>query len=326
MREIELGSSGLRAPQIGFGCSALMGRSGRSESLKALSAAWEQGIRFFDTARAYGYGESESLLGEFLCGRREDAVIATKFGILPSPQPTWKRVAKAVGRKILAVAPSSRKLLQKGAATQFESNQFSVTVLQQSIEESLRKLRTDRVDFLFMHAAPASVLEQDDLLDAMEHLVKAGKVRVAGLSAQPDVVALALHHQIARLKALQFPCNLFEFAATIPLLKPGSGGHVLVANRPFGGVSRVQQCRQIIQDLVSKPGFDPVLKEKLRGLKSDVFADLVLNMILRDTGIHIVIPAMMRVEHIRANVRAVAESRFCSAEITKIRDAFVVRN
>jgi aryl-alcohol dehydrogenase-like predicted oxidoreductase len=323
MNEIELGSSGLRTPQIGFGCSALMGRSGRSDSLKALGAAWDEGVRFFDTARAYGYGESEGLLGEFLRGRRDHAVIATKFGILPSPQPSWKKAAKVVARRVSAVAPSLRKLVQKGAATQFHPNQFTVAVLQQSIDESLRKLDTDHVEFLFMHAAPASVLEQDDLLEAMARLVEAGKVRVAGISAEPDVVAIALERQIAPLNALQFPCNLFELSAAIRFSQSGSGGHVLVANHPFGGVARVQECHTILRELAAKPSIDPVLREKLGNLDDGVFADVVLNTILRDTGIHIVIPAMMRVEHIRANVRAATQSRFDSGELARIGDAFV---
>ena len=52
MQDIELGNTGLRAPQVGFGCSALLGRSGRTESLRALAAAWDEGIRFFDAADA----------------------------------------------------------------------------------------------------------------------------------------------------------------------------------------------------------------------------------------------------------------------------------
>ena len=55
MQNIELGNSGLRAPQVGFGCSALLGRTGRTESLRALAAAWDEGIRFFDIARSYGH-------------------------------------------------------------------------------------------------------------------------------------------------------------------------------------------------------------------------------------------------------------------------------
>src|SRR5579862_756078 len=212
MQDIELGNSGLRAPQVGFGCSALLGRSGRTESLRALEVAWDEGIRFFDTARAYGYGESEALLGEFLRGRRNQAVIATKFGILPARQTAWKQVAKALARKVVAVAPASRAMLRKGAGTQFTQNQFTIPVLQESIETSLRKLGTDYVDMLFLHAAPATVLAQDDLLEAMDRQIQEGKVRVAGLSADPDVVTLALERKTAPLRAMQFPCNVFSLS------------------------------------------------------------------------------------------------------------------
>jgi aryl-alcohol dehydrogenase-like predicted oxidoreductase len=321
MQHIELGNTGLRAPQVGFGCSALLGRSGRIESLRALAAAWDEGIRFFDTARAYGYGESETLLGEFLQGRRGQAVIATKFGILAARQSGWKRAAKTVARKILAVAPSAHSMLHKGATSQFSHNQFTIPVLQQSIEESLRKLRTDCVDMLFLHAAPASVLDQDVLLEAMGRLVETGKVRIAGLSAEPDVVELAMERQTQPLRAMQFPCNVFNISAAASFAQRSAGDYVWVANHPYGGVARVRRCREVLRILVEKQELDTVLCEKLGALEDTVFADVVLNVILRDSGVHVVVPAMMRVEHIRANVQAVARSRFDSWEIAQIRQA-----
>jgi len=210
MEIVDLGATGLRSPQLGFGCASLMGRTGRKDSLRALGAAWDEGIRFFDTASSYGYGESEALLGGFLRGRRHEAVIATKFGILAAPQPAWKGAAKSVARTAFKLAPSLLRLLQKGAAQQFEHNQFTIPVLQQSIEQSLTRLGVDCVDILFLHAAPASVLEQHDLLDAMGRLVEAGKVRVAGLSGTPEVVELAVRQATPPLKAMQFPCNVFD--------------------------------------------------------------------------------------------------------------------
>lgn len=319
MESIDLGSTGLRAPQLGFGCSAILGRSGRSESLQALDVAWGEGIRLFDTARAYGYGESEALLGEFLQGRRDQAVIATKFGIFASRQSPWKLVAKSVARKILAVAPSARSLLQKGASTQFSHNLFTIPALHTSIEESLRKLHTDHVDMLFLHAAPASVLEQDDLLEAMGRLVEEGKVRLAGLSAEPDVVELAIERQTQPLRAMQFPCNVFNISSVGGFARWSGSRYLLVANHPYGGPARVRQCRETLIKLVQEQRLNPVLCEKLEGLASPVFADVVLNVVLRDSGIHVVIPAMMRLEHIRANVQAVANSRFTSQEIGEIR-------
>ena len=321
MQDIELGNTGLRTPQVGFGCSALLGRSGRTESLRALAAAWDDGIRFFDTARAYGYGESETLLGEFLQGRRGQAIIATKFGILAARQSGWKRVAKTVARKVLAVVPSAHSMLHKGAASQFSHNQFTIPVLQQSIEQSLRKLRTDCVDMLFLHAAPASVLDQDVLLEAMGRLVETGKVRVAGLSSEPDVVELAMERQTQPLRAMQFPCNVFNISGAASFAKRSAGDYVWVANHPYGGVARVQRCRKVLRTLVEKKELDAVLCGKLGTLGDTVFADVVLNVILRDSGVHVVVPAMMRVEHIRANVQAVARSRFDSREIAQIRQA-----
>lgn len=320
MQDIELGNSGLWAGQVGFGCSALLGRSGRTESLRALAAAWDHGIRFFDTARSYGYGESEALLGEFLEGRREQAVVATKFGILSELQPGWKQVARSAARKLLAAVPSARSLVRRGAAAQFSSGQFTVAVLHQSIDESLRKLRTDRVDMLFLHDAPASVLDQDDLLGAMGRLVEAGKVRVAGLSAEPEVVKVAIERRTQPLRAMEFPCNVFDRSAA-GFATRSMSEYALVANHPYGGVTRVQRCREILRTLAQKQALGAVLREKLGTLEDRILADVVLNVILRDTGIHIVVPAMMRVEHILANVRAVEQSRFDSQEIAQIRQA-----
>jgi aryl-alcohol dehydrogenase-like predicted oxidoreductase len=319
MNKIALGNTGLHATPVGFGCASILGRNSRSESLRALSTAWDEGVRFFDTARSYGYGESEAVLGSFLKGKRDEAVVATKFGILPSKQSGWKRLARAGARSVLKLAPGTHKLLQRGAATQLTQNQFSVEVLQQSIHESLGKLGTDYVDMLFLHAAPASVLEQEDLLEAMSRLVEAGKVRVAGLSAEPPVVAQALRGDYPELQAMQFPCNVFDVFGASGFGGSGNGGRALVANHPFGGAARVQQTREVISQLSKDESLASELREKLTGGQDGLLADVVLNTILRNSGIHVVIPAMMKSEHIRMNIRAVRESRFSDGEIVAIR-------
>ncbi len=325
LNEIELGNSGLRSPELGFGCAALLGRTGKSGSLRALDAAWDYGIRFFDTARSYGYGESETLLGSFLKGRRDRAIIATKFGILPAHQPAWKRVAKSVARSVLSVVPAAHSFFQRRAAGQFSPNQFTVPVLRQSIDESLRQLRTDYVDILFLHAAPASVLEQQDLLEAMGKLVEDGKVRVAGLSAAPEVVQQAVTGKVEPLHAMQFPCNVFDLSAAMIFSGNNVSGDVLIANHPFGGMARVEECRTILRRLAADPEIDPCLREKLGGVDDLLLAEVVFSSILRGTGIQIVIPAMMRVEHIRTNVQAASQSRFTLSEIEQIRSALCAR-
>ncbi len=321
MKPIQLAKTNLHCPQLGFGCASMMGRSGRTQSLRALGAAWDGGIRFFDTARSYGYGESELLLGQFLRGRRDQAIVATKFGILASPQPAWKKIARAAARGVLKAAPFTHRALQQRAASQFTHHQFSIPVLQKSIEQSLRALAMDHIDILFLHAAPATVLQQDDLLDAMQRLVDAGKVGFAGLSGDPETVQLALQQRTPHLHAMQFPCNVFDVSAAANFARFTDGSSVLVANHPYGGAARIRLCRQIIADLSSRHGLDASLREKIQSLDNDIMADIVLNVILRNTGIHVVIPAMMNPKHIHANIRAVTASRFTSAEIHSIRSA-----
>jgi aryl-alcohol dehydrogenase-like predicted oxidoreductase len=319
MKSIPLGASGLSSPRVGFGCAALLGRSGRRESLHALESAWDAGIRFFDTARSYGYGESEALLGEFLRGRRHEAVIATKFGILPAKPAAWKSVAKSVARGLLKLAPVAHKALQKTAASQFTHGQFTIAVLQQSIEESLRKLGTETVDMLFLHAAPISVLEQHDLIEAMYRLVEQGKVRVVGLSGSPVAVAAAIERNLPQLGTMQFPCNVFDVSAATNFSRIARDTHALIANHPFGGVARVGQTRDALVSLATNNKFPAAIREKLSRADDSLLADVVLNVILRDTGIHVVIPAMMTPRHIQLNVEAVTRSRFTSDEIAQIR-------
>lgn len=325
MRTTELGSTGISCTVLGFGCSALLGRSGKHESLRALGAAWDSGITLYDTARSYGYGESEALLGEFLTGRRHQAVISTKFGIVPVRPPLWKRMAKPAVRAAIAFVPSMRAAVRKQASRQFTEGQFTVAVLEESIHLSLRKLKTDYVDLLFLHAAPASVLQQNDLLAAMEKLVGSGKVRAAGISADPDVIGLAVEQRPRPLSVLQFPCNVFDSSAPEFIearQKTGSGtaNFGAIANHPFGGILRVQQSREILTRITATPGLDPVLREKLGSIDDGVLSDVVLNLVLSHASINTVVPAMMQLPHLAKNVAAITDSRFTSEEIGDLRD------
>lgn len=324
MRTTELGSTGISCSVLGFGCSALLGRSGKRESLRALAAAWDSGVTLYDTARSYGYGESEALLGEFLAGRRHQCVISTKFGIVPVRPPLWKRLAKPAVRTAIAVIPSMRAAVRKQAGRQLTGGQFTVSVLEQSVHLSLRKLKTDYLDLLFLHAAPAAVLSDDDLLEAMEKLVRSGKVRAAGISSDAEVIGLAVERTPRPLGVLQFPCNIFDSSAP-ELLEARSETDSratdfgAIANHPFGGVARVQQSREILTSIAAMPGLDPVLREKLGSVDDRVLADVVLNIVLSHRPVDAVVPAMMQLPHLAMNVAAITNSRFRSEDIGSLR-------
>jgi aryl-alcohol dehydrogenase-like predicted oxidoreductase len=304
----------MRCSALGFGCAAVLGRVGRKDSLAALNAAYDAGITFYDTARSYGYGESEALVGEFLRGRRESVVLSTKFGIMPAQTNFLKETLKPLARKLLRILPGARKAMQRQIGAQFSPNQFTVAILHASLETSLRKLQTDYVDLLFMHSAPVSVLQQEDLLAALEQLVVAGKVRGFGISSYPPVVEAALQ---AGLRTVQFPCNLFDLGLAEKLR--AYDGVVAIANHPFGGAHRIAQSKAVLTALAADPATPVDLREKLQTVDDAVLADLVLNAITCDTNIQVVIPSMMQLKHLRTNVAAMETSRFTAEDLQWLR-------
>jgi aryl-alcohol dehydrogenase-like predicted oxidoreductase len=296
----------------------MLGRTGRRDSLRTLGAAWDAGITFYDTARSYGYGESEGLLGEFFAGQRRDgAVICTKFGIVPAAR-NWKQRVKPLAQAVVKAFPRLRNVAQRQAAGQLAPGEFSVDLLHRSLETSLRELRMDHVDILLLHAAPLGVLEQDDLLEALQRLVESGKVRMAGISGEADVIAASFDRAPKGLRTAQFAMNLSQMRLAAATQQAAREGWFLVANHPFGGPGGVSECRRRIQAMQQDAHLDAGLREKLMP-DEQLMSELVLNMILRDTGVHAVIPAMMNPHHLAGNVRAVEKCRFSSEELATLR-------
>ncbi|MFB9853703.1 aldo/keto reductase [Micromonospora andamanensis] len=170
----KLGRSGIEVSAIGMGCWAIggplwgddrqplgWGEVDDEESVRAVHAAIEHGVTFFDTASNYGAGHSERVLGRAVAGRRDQVVIATKFGY--SSDEATRRATGEDHRPEYAVA---------------------------SLEASLRRLDTDHVDLLQLHLndlAPALAL---DLVDTLESMVTQGKIRAYGWSTDhPDSAA-----------------------------------------------------------------------------------------------------------------------------------------
>jgi aryl-alcohol dehydrogenase-like predicted oxidoreductase len=318
MRTVNLDKTGMTCSVLGFGCAAMMGRVGRRASLAALGEAYDAGVTFYDTARSYGYGESEALLGEFLRGRRESVVVSTKFGILPPPANLLKQALKPLARGLLRAMPSVRKAMQGQIAAQFSAGHFTVDAMRSSVEMSLRKLQTGYVDLLFLHLPPVSVLQQQDLFAALEDLHVQGKVLRYGIAADPAVALATLAAKIPGLSTVQAPCNLFDMSLAEGIGREGAGV-VAIANHPFGGPQRVAESKRMIQSLSLDQSAPESLREKLSKVDDAVLADLVLNAVTTDTGIQLVVPSMLRPEHLRANVAAMEQSRFTAEELGWVR-------
>jgi aryl-alcohol dehydrogenase-like predicted oxidoreductase len=181
MRTRRLGQQGLTVSAQGLGCmgmSAFYGPFDEAENLATLDRALELGITFLDTADVYGPWTNERLLSQVLRTRRDDVVLATKFG----------NELDADGRRTGAV--NGRPEYVRAA-----------------VDGSLQRLGTDVIDLYYQHRVdPAVPLE--DTFGALGELVAAGKVRYLGISeASPESIRRA--HATAPLSAVQTEWSLF---------------------------------------------------------------------------------------------------------------------
>jgi aryl-alcohol dehydrogenase-like predicted oxidoreductase len=143
----ELGSSGLRVSRVGLGCNNFGRRLDLEGTRAVVETVLEEGINFFDTADIYGGGDSERFLGEILAGRRDQVVLATKFGM--------------GGEE--GTARGTRDYMRR------------------ALEGSLERLRTDYVDLYYYHQ-PDDVTPIAETVAAMTELVEEGRVRAIGVS------------------------------------------------------------------------------------------------------------------------------------------------
>lgn len=151
----EFGRTGMKVSEIGFGAWAIGGKGwgtgcDDASSKEALQEAWGGGINLFDTCDAYGDGHSEMLIGEFLKGKRDKAVVVTKGG-------------------------TNFRLPER-------SKNFTHDYLISSLEESLSRLQTDYVDVYLLHVPDAGWQDREHVFDTLSEIRKSGKARYVGLA------------------------------------------------------------------------------------------------------------------------------------------------
>jgi aryl-alcohol dehydrogenase-like predicted oxidoreductase len=177
----------MSVPALGFGTAPVLGRIGRKESQRALDLAHALGVRHFDTARSYGWGEAEGVLGEFLAAKPRDQVtLVTKCGILPVRQSGALSLAKAAARQALRLVPSASALVRRAASTPAlqPTRSYDVAVLRASLEASLSRLGTDHVDVLLLHNYALHQAGLGDVMGLFQDLAREGKLRRYGVSIE----------------------------------------------------------------------------------------------------------------------------------------------
>jgi aryl-alcohol dehydrogenase-like predicted oxidoreductase len=176
---------------LGFGCASLGSRISAGDGLRALAAAAEAGVTWFDLAPAYGGGRAEAIAGPFLSARRERVRIATKVGLAASPSRAG--LAKAlmpIARRAVGLVPPLRNALRRTQAPLRLT--LTPELIRTSLEASLRRLGTDHVDLYALHDAAPEDLGRDAILRVLEDLVAAGKTRTVAVASDAAAARAAL--------------------------------------------------------------------------------------------------------------------------------------
>lgn len=149
-----------------------------SQRQQFLKLALDLGVRHFDVAPMYGNGLDERELGIALAGRRKEVTIATKFGIPFVPYGDWTRALFLPLRVADRVLPGYRA---RQAARDYRPES-----MKSSVEQSLRRLQTDHIDFLLLHEPPANPegIDLPSLVDAASSLRAEGKIGAFGVAGQ----------------------------------------------------------------------------------------------------------------------------------------------
>ncbi|GFO54393.1 oxidoreductase [Geomonas sp. Red276] len=188
MEQRRLGSQGLTVSAQGLGCmgmSDFYGVRDEKESIATIHRALDLGVNFLDTSDMYGPFTNEELIGRAIKGKRNDFVIATKFGIVRSNQPAanggWAPITGISGRP---------------------------EYVRSACDASLKRLGVDHIDLYYQHRVDSEV-PIEDTVGAMSDLVQAGKVRFIGLSeAAPATIRRA--HATHPVSALQTEYSLWS--------------------------------------------------------------------------------------------------------------------
>jgi aryl-alcohol dehydrogenase-like predicted oxidoreductase len=312
MRYRQLGATGIRVSEIGFGAwgiggnakgAVAYGPADEDESRQALLQAVETGINFFDTSDFYGFGHSEEVLGRALRPVRSKVAIATKVGFL-----------NAAG-----------------------DQDFSPIHIERSLEASLRRLQTDYVDLYQLHSPPLGLLKSDSgIVSALERLKAAGRIRAFGLSLRTPDDGLAAVRELG-FDCLQVNFNLLDQRAV------ENGLFDLCAQRNVGVIVRTPLVFGFLTGRYSAAAdFDPsdhrrrwrpeqlerwatahhlfaALIDAKRGETPSQFA---LRFCLSFDCVSTAIPGMLKAEHVVENAEASDLGRLPQSACGRIADIY----
>lgn len=302
----QLGSSGLRVPALSFGTGTFGGRgplfsawgtSDVAEARRVVDLCLDAGVTLFDTADVYSNGASEEILGAAIRGRRDSVLISTKTGLPMGEGPQdW--------------GASRARLIR-------------------AVEDALRRLGTDYIDLLQLHAFDAST-PAEEVMGTLDQLIAAGKIRYAGVSNYPGwqimkAQAIADRHGWPRLVAHQVYYSLIgrAYEAELMPLAADQGLGALVwsplgwgrltgkigRDRPIPAGSRLHETEQFAPPVETEQLYRVVdALEAVAAETGRTVPQIAINWLLRRPTVSSVIIGARNEEQLRENLGALGWS------------------
>jgi len=287
-----LGRSGLKVSAVGLGCNNFGGRCDEAQTKVVVDKAIDMGITLFDTADIYSQGKSEEFLGAALKGKRQNVIIATKFG-----------------------GPMGQGEYMSGASRRY---------MRQAVEASLRRLGTDWIDLYQIHF-PDARTPFEEMISTFDDLIREGKIRYAGCSNfagwqlveslwiaktknyAPFISAQNYYNMLERnIERDLVPAAAANDVGILPYFPLASG---LLTGKYKRGVAPGNDTRlganQFYRGSLSDSNFDKLEQlEKFAGERGKQLLDLAFGWLLAQKPVASVIAGATKPEQIEANVKA----------------------
>lgn len=281
MEQRPYGTSGIMLPALGFG-AGLIGDGAMDENYVGyfLNQIVDRGVTFIDTAR--GYGLSEERIGRHLSWRRNDYILSTKVGYSVPGFQDWTYDCIVAG-----------------------------------VHQALRHMRTDHIDIVHLHSCPKGTLEQHEVIDALQRMVKEGSVRVAAYSGENEDLEYAASTNA--FEGLMASVNLFDQRSLGSVVERAAAKGVgFIAKRPIGNAP---------WRFAEQP-YGNYCEEYWKRMKrmqlelGDAWLDTALRFTAFAPGVACCIVGTTNIEHLQKNIDIITKGALPQNEFERLRTVF----
>ena len=266
MRKILLNNTNILVSRISFGTSSLHHLISKKDRQNILSNAGYHGISHFDTSPYYGYGLAESDLGEFIKKERYNYTIATKIGLYPYLYSSkysidvWTRIALGKLFPIISLPKVNQ----------------SLKLAKKSLNNSLKNLKSDYVDFLFLHEPFYELYNTDEYLKWLDEIQANGKIRFYGIAGtQEKIIPFLLEN-----------CNLSKIIQTKDSVDKNECSFLSTYNRElqftygyFSSKIKNESFNNIISKSLEKNKFGSLIYSTKNIIHQNHFFDFTKNIL-----------------------------------------------